>query len=500
MNRCNRRSFFLQFASLLPVPEILKGLSARALDGTAQPKMAAGVSDPDVGAVRSLPKLRVRASNRHLLEDENGKPFFMAGVCPQSMVHWLTREQMDSYFADRKARLFNCAWVPINGFLTPSTDAAWAANNPVDAHGNKMLLEGTSWNPRNLNPAYVASIDAVVETAAKHRIYLFLDPFTCGYGHHEGIFYPEKHSREEMRQWGEFWGKRYKDQTHVNFVFGDDRLVWPQVDDVADGIMNYMPDRLMTIDWIAGPPDWKSSPGPHGFYDLGHRWVNFNAWYQYHAPQWATWSHYNMSDPVMPTCIWETFYEGCSYGGPKPSPTNSLLMRQEVWAAVLGGGSGFGILGCPDCFDDPMKWLGKTPGLEQAQHCTELFKDKRWYDMIPDWSHAFLTSQEGTPGTDDFTYVSAARSVDGTLGVCYYPDEAESRAPTLFGTTWEFPLTVNMSMMGSGTGHSRARWYDPANGTYRAIGSIANSGSHTFTTPDSNSRGDFDWVLVLEKA
>jgi hypothetical protein len=498
MTAYNRRNFCLQLASFsVPgmVPEILKGLSTSSPRSSA-PGQSAGAGD---GAVRSMPRLRVRPSNRHLLEDENGEPFFMAGVCPQNMVHWLTPKQMDTYFADRQARHFNCAEVMITAFLANAETSS--ATNPVNAQGNKMLLKGTSWSPQNLNPAYVASVDAVVQSAARHGIYLFLGAFNCTYGHAEGIFYPEKHSLDEMRQWGEFWGQRYQDQAHVNFLFGSDRLVVPQVDEVARGIMKYMPDRLMTTDWTGGPPDWKNKPGgPHGAHALGHRWVNFNAWYQYHAPQWATWTHYNMTDPVMPTGIWETFYEGCNYGNPKPSPTNSLLMRQEAWATVLGGGSGFGILGCPECADDPMKWLGKTPGLEQAQNCAGFFENRPWHEMNPDWPHAFLTSQKGTPGQDDFTYVSAALTRDGALGVCYYPGQIGIGTTAVFDTTWGFPLTFNMSRLGSGMGHSLARWYDPTDGTYRTIGSIANSGSHTFTTPNANSKGDFDWVLVLEKA
>jgi hypothetical protein len=499
MAKCNRRSFILQSASLLSAPGILTAPLAHAVSGGIPPELAAPVGSANDGMAGLMPKLRVRASNRHLLEDENGKPFFVAGVCPQNMIGWLTQEQMDTYFADRKARLFNCAWVVINAF---SIGDYFPTTNPVDAHGNQMLLNGTSWSPDNLNPAYVASVDAMVMSAAKHGIYLFLDPFNAGYSsEHEGAFIPEKHSSEEMRQWGEFWGNRYRNYTHVNFVFGNDRLVAPQVDDIASGIMKYMPDRLMTIDWNAGPPDWNSDQtGPRRFYDLGHRWVNLNAWYQYHAPQWATWSHYNLSDPVMPTCIWETFYEHCSYASPKPSPANSLLMRQQVWATVLGGGSGFGILGCPDCFDNPMTWLGKTPGIEQAQNCTEFFNDRRWSELDPDWSHAFLTSQKGTPEKDDFTYVSAALTRDCDLGVCYYPGEIGSQTNALYGTTWGFPLVLDMSKMASGMGRSLARWYDPTNGAYQTIGKIANSGLHTFITPLVNSRGDFDWVLVLEKA
>jgi len=56
-----------------------------------------------------------------------------------------------------------------------------------------------------------------------------------------------------------------------------------------------------------------------------------------------------------------------------------------------------------------------------------------------------------------------------------------------------------MSKMGAGPGRLLARWYDPTDGTYQTIGKVANSGSHTFTTPGANSKKAADWVLVLEK-
>ena len=42
-----------------------------------------GMSRGSVGdaAVARLPKLRIRSSNRHLIEDEKGTAFFVAGVC-----------------------------------------------------------------------------------------------------------------------------------------------------------------------------------------------------------------------------------------------------------------------------------------------------------------------------------------------------------------------------------------------------------------------------------
>jgi len=236
--------------------------------------MTAGIGSAGEAAFRRLPMLRTRAGNRHLIEDQSGTPFFIAGVCPQNLIHWSTPDQMDAYFADRQKRHFNFAWVVINGF-----DAAGkqVLTNPTDARGNSMLLSGTSWNPQNLNPAYVASVDAIVRSAANHGIYLFLDPFSAAYDPGPGGFDPSQHSTDEMRQWGEFWGNRYKNYSHVNFALGNDRVISPQVDSVVSGLKKYMPDRLMTIDWIGGPPDWSSdATGPHKFYDSDHQWVNFN--------------------------------------------------------------------------------------------------------------------------------------------------------------------------------------------------------------------------------
>jgi len=456
-------------------------------------EMTSGIVSPAQTATRRLPKLRTRVSNPHLIEDENRRPFFVAGVCPQNILHWSAPDQMDAYFADREARHFNFAWVVMNGWnLSDGLDmtSARAAANPVDARGNPMLLKGTSWSPGNLNPAYVASVDALVRSAANHGIYLFLDPCSSGYTPGPDDFDPARHSPDEMRRWGEFWGNRYKEYSHVNFALGNDMLVSPQVDSLVSGLEKYMPDRLMTIDWIGGPPDWSSdATGPHKFYDAGHRWVNLNGRYQYQAPQWATWYHYNMTVPVMPTCIFETFYEGTTVGVPQPAkPAPPQMMREDVWGTVLNGGSGFGILGSFDALYDPIKWLGKIPGVEEAQYCTTFFTARHWYELIPDWPHTFLTSQSGTPGKTDYAYVSAAITGDGSLGVCYYPGESGR----------SFRLIVNMSKMGGGAGNSQARWYDPTNGVFQTIGTVANSGSHTFITPDANSKGATDWVLVLE--
>jgi hypothetical protein len=41
-------------------------------------------------------------------------------------------------------------------------------------------------------------------------------------------------------------------------------------------------------------------------------------------------------------------------------------------------------------------------------------------------------------------------------------------------------------------------WYDPTAGTLMTVGgTLANSGTHAFSTPGTNSSGTSDWVLDL---
>ena len=82
-------------------------------------------------------------------------------------------------------------------------------------------------------------------------------------------------------------------------------------------------------------------------------------------------------------------------------------------------------------------------------------------------------------------YATAAKTDEGSLAVIYIPTV---RA-----------ITVNMAALRSPT---RARWFDPSNGTYGEIAGspFANSGSKEFIAPGNNHDGDGDWVLLLEES
>ena len=125
-----------------------------------------------------------------------------------------------------------------------------------------------------------------------------------------------------------------------------------------------------------------------------------------------------------------------------------------------------------------------------------LFSTRRWYELVPDQRHTFVTAGYGTfisvgpPGTSpggrfaSNDYVTAALTPDGSLGMAYLPQ----------GGT----LTVAMIRL---QGRLVARWFDPTANTIKNIdGSpFANTGTEQVTTPGKNSAGDPDWVLVLER-
>jgi hypothetical protein len=85
-------------------------------------------------------------------------------------------------------------------------------------------------------------------------------------------------------------------------------------------------------------------------------------------------------------------------------------------------------------------------------------------------------------GVSQSDYATAARTADGSYVVVYMPTART--------------VTVDMSSL---KGPATAKWFDPTNGTYRAVqgGQFPNKGTRQFTPPAKNRAGDSDWVLLL---
>jgi hypothetical protein len=116
----------------------------------------------------------------------------------------------------------------------------------------------------------------------------------------------------------------------------------------------------------------------------------------------------------------------------------------------------------------------ELPGASQMRHVRALLESRPFLSRVPDQS---LVAQDPGRGPD---HVRATRG-DGYAFI-YIPTGK--------------PVAVALGKI-SGA-EIRAGWFDPRKGTWRAAGTVPNSGTHTFQPPTSGP--DQDWVLVLDDA
>jgi hypothetical protein len=109
-----------------------------------------------------------------------------------------------------------------------------------------------------------------------------------------------------------------------------------------------------------------------------------------------------------------------------------------------------------------------------------------------------------TPLSNGTAYTSTVAAVNavGTAPASTPSAAVTPSAPTASPSNLAYSsnpafYTVAMSKM---AGSTRARWFDPSNGTYTPISGspFANSGQQTFTPPASTADGYPDFVLVLQ--
>jgi len=165
--------------------------------------------------------------------------------------------------------------------------------------------------------------------------------------------------------------------------------------------------------------------------------------------------------------------------------TPDILRRQAYWS-VLSGATGQ-IYGNHYIWPFANGWEDHldTPGAADMAYFAKVFESHKWYTLVPDQTHRYVTAGYGTftstgnVGSSD--YVTTAASPDGSLLMSYLPS----------GGT----ITLDVSRLRS---HAGARWYDPSDGRYvRARAILPRTGTTNLTAPGKNSGGDPDWLLVV---
>jgi Protein of unknown function (DUF4038)/Putative collagen-binding domain of a collagenase len=484
------------------------------------------------------------SSNGRYLKGAGGQPFMIVGDGPQGMIPNLgntnpsnmpaqATTDANTYFNARKAQGFNTTLIDaVSDSYTggPFTEGTANYGHTVDnINPFTSTLGGGYYNLTAPTAAYWARVAQVVSIAKADGFEVFLDPMDTG-GWQATInancsgCTGTSYNTSNAYKYGQFLGCTSTTYSPTCSTLGSyGNIIWANGNDfgsplptgnndvtvqaIAEGIKNAAQaggvTELQTVEFneLSAPVTSLSDPctGPSSSPPCIQSWqslIGIDGTYVYpgsrvYASSLTDYAKTGTNLP-MPIFLIEGFYEGRSDGG-----GTQLLLRQQAYQTLLAGGNAGQFYGeehvtffcastassCGNTSVQPWQNHLNDPGAADEINLVNLFSPQQWQSLVPDTntSHTLVTSGYGTYGAADYT--TSARTPDGTLGFVY---ESSGAAPTVSLAGFVGPVT--------------ARWYDPTNGTFRAItGSpFANSGTRSFSTPGNNSTGDPDWILLLE--
>lgn len=406
------------------------------------------------------PPLRISENHRHLV-DQQGRPFLLQGDAAWSLIANTTREEALAYLENRCAKGFNAIVVNL-------LEHKWAAQAPRNRYGDAPFADVNDWT--TVNEKYFEHADWVLREAGRRGITVLLFPVYLGYDGNdqdEG-FYNEvlRNDPEKCLAYGRFIGKRYRDFDNIIWVMGGDRdpgAAQENVEKVASGMREFDRRHLYTAHCHSDSNIAKQFPTS--------TWIDLNSTYTYNIVHLSLIWDYQRT-PVRPNFLLETVYEG------PPQFATELQMRRAAYWSILCGGFGYVMGNSPLWQFDP-GWQSAMDASSSVAmtHWGNLFRSRRWWDLVPDADHKIVTEGLGERWGLDTT--TAAMTSDGKLIVAY---QTAARS-----------ITVDLARMSVPT--AMAWWFNPRTGEATKIGTIATGTPQKFTPP-----GEGDWALVLDDA
>jgi hypothetical protein len=423
------------------------------------------VADAPPAAGAAFP-LSVAPGGR-FLQDKAGKPFLLHGDTAWSLMAELTREEVELYLQDRRARGFNTLLVSL-------IEARFATKAPANIYGEAPFLKvGDFATP---NEAYFAHAEWVLQRIEDLGFAVLLTPAYIGARGTDQGWYTDmaRNGSERLRDYGRYVGRRFGRFKNIIWVNGgDDNPPDPAlVRAVAEGIRETMPDALHTAHCAAetsAAEIWGAEP-----------WLQVNNAYTYGAVYNAVAREYWRLRP-MPVFLIESTYEA-EHG------VSEQQLRAQAYSALLAGAFGqvFGNnpiwhFSGPTLFPAATDWRTalSSRGTQSMSHLQKLFGGLPWWTLEPDFDRRLVVDGIGK-GLDR---LAAAQDRDGKLAVVYLPTIR----------------TIGVDMGRLSSAGMTARWYDPSAGTYAAIEGppLPPGAVRHFKPGGPNAAGFEDWVLVL---
>jgi hypothetical protein len=442
------------------------------------------------------------SANGHYFVDQNDHPFRIQAEAAWFLSAVATPAMVASYLDDRKAKGFNSIYVmamvhPGGYSVVPNAPNNYAGDPPFSTPGLFSTAGADAASQR-----YWAHIDYIVDQAASRDMVVMLAFTYLGYsGGSQGWWQDllAQPSRQACFDWGVWLGNRYKSKTNVIwFTCGDftppagsegearEIAIINGIKSVAGASKLFMtemnsPNSVPTLESaaIGALLDMNSFYG-YGASGTGNSVVEANRAYHY--------------SPAKPAFVQEPGYEGENNTGSFPSDTAYGTRRSRFWSVLAGGtaGDGFGTARISSNIGAFSPWPAclSSPAAAYSSHAFQLFASLPWWDLVPcggaNDATSLITSGGGTFGASDTSYIASSITSDRSWALAYVPGTNQGTASRTF--------TVDMAAL---SGAARARWWNPTTGGDTTIGTYANAGTQSFTTPGSNGAGN-DWILVLD--
>jgi hypothetical protein len=402
--------------------------------------------------------LRVQSGVRHLI-DARGNPFLIHGDTPWSLLVQLTKADAEAYLDDRRAKKFNAILVNL-------IEHRFSSNPPKNVYGEGPFLTPGDFSTPNED--YFAHAEWVISKAREKGILVMLTPSYMGFGGGQQGWYQEMRANgaAKLRNYGRYVANRFRDYDNILWVHGGD-FEPPEktlMRALVDGIREVDSRRLHTF-------HGSRESSALEFLGSGESWLQVNSIYTSNAPFIQALEQYARS--TMPFFLLEAVYEGQGVEG--------RGVRVQAYQTILSGGTGhfMGHKLVWNMMTGSWRSALDSDGARTLSYLPPLFESRRWWTLRPDTPARLVIGGVGS----NSSHAAAAVAADGSFALAYMPTRRT--------------LTVALGELDGP--RVNARWYDPTNGTYRSIsGSPFPTSTRTFDPPGNNSRGEGDWVLVLE--
>ncbi|HEY9294366.1 MAG TPA: glycoside hydrolase family 140 protein [Microlunatus sp.] len=431
------------------------------------------------------------SENGRFLQHENGTPFFWTADTAW-LLHKLSRQEIPRYFGNRQQKQFNVVLLQV---IPASLDF-------TNYYGDSPFIDN---NVRQPNPPYWNHVSYMVAQAAASGIYLAMDAVW------RQVVKDGHLSADDATWYGQWLAARYKDSENVVWLNGGDAIGTEKMEvwlSLAEAIRKEDPNHLMTFhpNGRFSSSTWFNNESWLDFnmFQSGHR--NYEQTYQGAQPSitgvdlatyWKAednWMYvqgdYNYY-PAKPTLDGEPSYEHIHqgiYDFNLPFWNDADVRRYAYWS-VFGGSCGHtygngGVMPMHVKTDPPVNGYGVSeywyqtmddPGAGQMRHLQNLMLSRPYFQRIPE-----PTAIVGDPGYRH-DRVLATRGEDFLFAYIH--------------TGRAFSLQLGLISGDKIT----AWWYDPRTGKSSRIGTLDNTGTHTFDPPGATKDGN-DWVLVLDDA